>query len=128
VKLLDTSIAVDHLRGYRPATALFEGLIQADVHAAASELTRFELLSGVRPAQLSAPEELFGVIEWVPVVEEMTRQASEFARFYRRSHSGIGVVDYLIAGTAAVLDAELLTLNVRHFPMFDGLRAPYRYD
>jgi len=128
VKLLDTSIAVDHLRGYPPATALLEGIIETDVRAAASELTRFELLAGVRPHELSALEELFGVIEWVPVVEEMARQAAGFARSYRRSHSGIGVADYLIAGTVAVLGAELLTLNIRHFPMFDGLRAPYRYD
>jgi predicted nucleic acid-binding protein len=34
-------------------------------------------------------------------------------------------VDHLIAATALVLDAELLTMNVRHFPMLAGLSAPY---
>jgi predicted nucleic acid-binding protein len=31
----------------------------------------------------------------------------------------------VIAATAIVLDAELLTTNVRHFPMLEGLRAAY---
>jgi len=34
-------------------------------------------------------------------------------------------VDAAISSTAIVLDAELLTTNLRHFPMLKGLRAPY---
>lgn len=49
----------------------------------------------------------------------------KLARQYRRSHNGIDVVDYLIAATAIVIDADLLTTNVRHFPMFDQLAPPY---
>jgi predicted nucleic acid-binding protein len=43
----------------------------------------------------------------------------------RLSHSGIDDADYLIAATAIVLDADLLTTNTRHFPMLKGLRPPY---
>jgi hypothetical protein len=32
----------------------------------------------------------------------------------------------VIAATAKELGADLVTLNVKHFPMFPGLRAPYR--
>jgi predicted nucleic acid-binding protein len=31
----------------------------------------------------------------------------------------------VIAATATLLDARLLTMNVRHFPMFPGLAVPY---
>lgn len=31
----------------------------------------------------------------------------------------------MIAATAIVLDADLLTTNVKHFPMLAGLQAPY---
>ena len=41
------------------------------------------------------------------------------------AYSGIDAADYLIAATALVLDAEVLTTNVRHFPMFTGLRPAY---
>jgi predicted nucleic acid-binding protein len=36
------------------------------------------------------------------------------------------VSDYLIAATADVIGAQPATLNVKHFPMFEGLRAPFR--
>ena len=33
--------------------------------------------------------------------------------------------DYLVAATSIVLGAPLLTTNVRHFPMFEGLEPAY---
>ncbi len=128
MRLLDTSVAVDHLRDHAPATALLRELVGSAEPVVASELTRFELLTGARPAEHAALEVFFSTIDWVPVTEDIARLAGEFARTYRRSHGGIGVVDYLLAGTAAALEAELITTNVRHFPMFGGLRPPYRYE
>jgi hypothetical protein len=127
VKLLDTSVAVDHLRGYRPATLLIEDLVRSRDSLVASELTRFELLAGARPDEHDDLESFFSVLDWIPVTEDVTRRAGEFARTYRRSHSGIGVVGYLLAGTVCAVSAELVTINVRHFPMFDDLRPPYEY-
>jgi len=127
VKLLDTSVAVDHLRGYGPATALLEDLVRSHESVVASELTRFELLAGARPDEHDRLESFFSVLGWVPVTDDVTRCAGEYARSYRRSHSGIGVVDYLLAGTVAAVGADLVTINVRHFPMFDDLRPPYIY-
>lgn len=122
MKLLDTSVAVDHLRGYGPATALLEDLVSHE-SVVASELTRFELLAGARPDDL---ENFFSVVDWIPVTEDVPRRAGEYARAYRRSHSGIGVIDYLLAGTASAVGADLVT-NVGHFPMFDDLRPAYEY-
>ncbi|MGH9102520.1 MAG: type II toxin-antitoxin system VapC family toxin, partial [Acidimicrobiales bacterium] len=125
MRLLDTSVAVDHLRSHRPATALLESLVGAGERIAASELTRFELLAGARPGEHRRLEDLFSVLDWVPVTEDIARRAGAYARSYRRSHSGIGVVDYLLAGTASAVGVDLLTVNVRHFPMFEDLAAPY---
>jgi len=44
---------------------------------------------------------------------------------WRASHPGIGVADLAIAATAEQLGAPLATRNVRHFPMFADLKAPY---
>jgi hypothetical protein len=51
--------------------------------------------------------------------------AASLARKHRKAHNGIDDADYLIAATTIVCDGELLTTNVRHFPMFPGLAAPY---
>lgn len=127
MKLLDTSVAVDHLRGYGPATALLEDLVRSTESVVASELTRFELLAGARRDERDRLEDFFSVIDWVPVTEDVARRAGEYAHLYRRSHSGIGIVDYLLAGTVSAVEADLVTINVRHFPMFDDLRPPYDY-
>ncbi len=125
MKLIDTTVAVDHLRGTTPAVALVTGLVEEGETLAASELIRFELLAGVRPHEIEALEQFFTSLVWLAVDEEITRTAGSLARKHRKSHSGIDDVDYLIAATAIVVDADLLTTNVRHFPMLEGLRAPY---
>jgi predicted nucleic acid-binding protein len=55
----------------------------------------------------------------------MARTAGELAQRHRRSHSSIDDIDYLIAATTLLLEADLLTTNVRHFPMLRGLEPAY---
>jgi predicted nucleic acid-binding protein len=125
VKLLDTTVAIDHLRGRDSAVDLLRRLVAAEETVLASEVVRFELLAGVRDDELEALEQFFSVLSWVPVDEGVSQTAGLLARKDRTAHSGIDDVDYLIAATALVLDAELLTTNVRHFPMLAGLQSPY---
>ena len=125
MRLLDTAVAVDHLRGVPAATELLTSLIAGGDELAASELVRFELVAGVHDEELAALEDFFIAVAWAPVTGAVARRAGELARRYRRSHSGIDDVDYLIAATALELDAGLLTTNVRHFPMLPGLEPAY---
>ena len=125
MKLLDTSVAIDHLRGLPEAVELLSGLIEAEEMLLASEVVRFELLAGVRKGEVEALEQFFSAISWVPVGEEVARSAGELAQGHRRSHSGIDDADYLIAATALLLETALLTTNVRHFPMIAGLQPAY---
>ncbi len=125
MKLIDTTVAVDHLRGMEPAVALMTSLAEEGETLAASELVRFELLAGVQPRETDALEQFFSSLAWLIVDEDITRTAGSLARKHRRAHSGIDDADYLIAATVIVCDADLLTTNVRHFPMFPGLVPPY---
>jgi len=121
--LLDTSIVVDVLRQHGSALK-FTGSL--DESPTCSELTRVEIMKGLRSAERSPTEILFRTFTWIGVDESIARRAGELGRIYRRSHSGIGIPDLIIAATAQELGLELATMNVRHFPMFKGLRAPYR--
>lgn len=69
--------------------------------------------------------QVFSVIAWVPIDEVVARTAGSLARTHRPSQGGIDDADCLIAATALVLDAELLTTNTRHFPMLEGRRPLY---
>ena len=125
MKLIDSSVAIDHLRGTEPATALLSGLVEEGETLLSSELVRFELLSGVRPNEIDAFEQFCSSLVWIAVDEDIARTGGSLARKYRKAHSGIDDADYLIAATAIVVDAGLLTTNVRHFPMFGDLSSPY---
>ena len=123
---VDTNVAIDVLRARPRAVALLDGHLDAGDALAISVLTRFELFAGARPAELAALNEHLGVYSEVPVDDRIAERAAEHSRQFRRSHSSIDAIDYLIAASAEVHGAELLTLNVRHFPMFAGLAPAYR--
>lgn len=65
------------------------------------------------------------MLSWVPIEETVTRIAGSLARRHRQAYSAIDDAGYLIAATAILLEADLLTSNVRHFPMLTGLRSAY---
>lgn len=119
--VLDTTVLVDVLRGHRPA---LEWLRSLDVLPACSELTRVEVLRGLRTRERQAGETLMGSLRWVAVDEEIARRAGTLGLNWRRSHR-LGMVALVIAATAQALDASLATSNIRHFPMFEGLEPPY---
>lgn len=120
--VLDTSVLIDHLRGSPSATAYLASL---DGRPSCSEISRVEVIQGLRSSERRAADRLFAVIAWVPVTESVARRAGELGRRWRRSHPGIGVADLAIAATAEEIGAGLVTRNLKHFPMFEGLRAPY---
>lgn len=125
MKVIDTTVAVDHLRGLQAATTLLSEIVAAGNDVYASELVRFELLAGVRERERPALEGFMSALDWVPVDESVARLAGQLARRFRRSHAGIDAADYLVAATAHLLRADLLTTNVRHFPMLERLRPAY---
>lgn len=120
--LLDTTVLVDHLRGSPSAGKYIAAL---GTPPSCSEVSRVEILQGARSAEQRRIERLFALITWIPVDEKVSRRAGELGQRWRRSHSGIGVTDLLIAASAEVLEIPLATNNLKHFPMFEGLRAPY---
>jgi predicted nucleic acid-binding protein len=123
--LADTSVLVDYLRGVEPARELLRSAFEREEVVAASVLTRIELSIGMRPSERRATDALMGALRWLTVDTTVTAQADAFARRYARSHSGIDAVDYCVAASALVSGLELWTLNIRHFPMFDGLLPPW---
>lgn len=121
VTVLDTTVLIDVLRGNEAAVAWLSSHDEVPV---CSEVTRAEVLRGVRSSERSATERLLNALRWIPVDERVSRRAGELGRAHRRRHT-LAVADLLIAATAMELDATLATANTKHFPMFPRLRPPY---
>jgi predicted nucleic acid-binding protein len=123
--LLDTSVLIDLLRGHEGARDALDRAYDEGEHLAAATLTKVELLRGMRSAEKGAVRALLDALLLVPLDDAVAERAGAYARRYRASHQGVDVPDFVIAATATHVDASLWTRNVRHFPMFEGLTAPY---
>lgn len=118
----DTTVLIDFIRGRAAAQQYVRRVAGV---ARCSEVTRVELLQGVGSGERSVTARLLASFLWIPVDAAIANRAGDLGRRYRRSHSGIGVADLIVAATALELGAPLATSNVRHFPMFPGLRPAY---
>jgi hypothetical protein len=122
--LVDTSVVIDYLRGHPGAAELLEAERAASpLHA--SEITRVEVLAGMRPEEEEGTRSLLSTLIWHPVDSEVAEEAGALGRKWFPGHQAIDSADLAIAATALRVDARLLTKNVRHFPIFAALRAPY---
>jgi predicted nucleic acid-binding protein len=122
--VVDTSVLIDVLRGQDDAKAvLMDARAKGQLHA--SEVSRLEVLAGMRAGEESATRGLLNAMIWHPVDELISELAGELGRSWLPGNRGIDSADLAIAATALSLDTVPLTLNIKHFPMFAGLKAPY---
>jgi predicted nucleic acid-binding protein len=124
VILVDSDVLIAHLRGVDAARDWLIGT-RKNGPLAISVVSIAELVGGMRSIERREVWRLLASFRAEPTTEVIARRAGEMMRRYRRSHTGIGLGDYLIAATADVKGLQLATLNVRHFPMFKNLRPPF---
>jgi predicted nucleic acid-binding protein len=122
ILLLDTDVLVDFLRGHSEAVAF------VNAHSARiilSSIVVAELYAGVRGDREQAVlEALVSLFRVVPVSGEIAKTGGLYKRDYGKSH-GVGLADAILAATAESENAELKTLNTKHYPMLQGLRPAY---
>lgn len=124
--LVDSDVLIANLRGIPTARDWLLEARRDTGPLAISAVTVTEVAGGMRSPERRQVSRLLASMQTVPVTERIAWRAAEFMRAHRRSHQGIGLGDYLIAATAEVEGLDLATLNVRHFPMIDGLEAPFQ--
>ncbi len=123
MEVVDTSIFIDHLRGHKPSSDFFTSLDGKVLLFSA--LSEAELLSG---KSCNNPEQRENVLQflkrWKKI--DVTNPIAMKAGDLRRANE-ITLSDAIIAATAIVYSAELLTRDVSDFKNIEGLkvRVPY---
>jgi predicted nucleic acid-binding protein len=120
--LVDADVLVDYFRGYPQAVSLVKE--QTD-RIILSAITVGELYAGVRGQDEREMVDDFVLLHpVVPLTTEIAKDAGLLRRDYGRSH-GVGLMDAIVAATAQAENADLWTLNLKHFPMFPDLKRAY---
>jgi predicted nucleic acid-binding protein len=121
--LLDTDILVDFFRGHNKAVAFVNA---HSVRIILSSIVVAELYAGVKgDAEQAALENFISLFRVVPVSAEIAKAGGLYRRDYGKSH-GVGLADAILVATAEAENAELKTLNTKHYPMLKGLRPAYK--
>ena len=120
--IIDTDVAIDYLRDRAEAVAYLDNLTDEQLLSA---VTVAELYSGVRDGdERTALDAFVAAFEIVPIDTPIGVQGGLFRRDFFKSHN-VGLADALIAATAVVRQATLVTLNKKHFPMLATVIVPY---
>lgn len=121
--LIDSDVVIEYLRG-RPAAVQFMERLEGKLLLSA--ITVAELFAGLKgDTEERALEQFLLAFEVLPIDEHVARVAGALRREYGTRH-GTGLADALLAATAQARQATLVTFNIRHFPMLNALRTPYR--
>ena len=121
--LLDTDILVDFFRGHVKAVAFMNKYSDRII---LSSIVVAELFAGAKgSAEQVALEEFVSLFRVVPVNVEIAKAGGLYKSKFGKSH-GVGLADAILAATAETENAELKTLNTKHYPMLKGLTPAYR--
>ena len=121
--LLDTDVLVDFFRGYIDAITFVNAHSDRII---LSSIVIAELYAGVKgDAEQAVLENFISLFRVVPVSAEIAKAGGLYKRDYGKSH-GVGIADAILAATAEAENAELKTLNTKHYPMLKGLRPAYK--
>ena len=133
--LCDTTFLIDLVSGDEGAATKARELDEVASLVAISVITVHEYLRGIyylywdrkelRDKLREAREDLRR-FEIIPFDEEIAEVAAEIDAKLVRSGTPIGYPDVVIAATALSRDLTLVTRNIRHFSLVQGLRVePY---
>ena len=123
--VIDSSIFIDHLRSYPPALEFFNKLSFNPQNVLFSAITETELIKGKSCSDNNVRSLVINMLNGlskIPVDNMIALKAGDLSRIY-----GTDMPDSIIAATAIICKAELLTRNVKDFEKIDGLkvRSPY---
>jgi predicted nucleic acid-binding protein len=121
--IIDTDVMIDFIRGQKQAVEL---VVENRKSIILSAMVVAELMAGYRSnEERSKIERLISRAKVIPVSAPLASYAGLYLKQYRKSH-GLDIADAIIAATADEQNAELKTLNVKHYPMFERLKPAYR--
>jgi predicted nucleic acid-binding protein len=113
--LLDTTVLIDVARRREPATSWLNRIVRRPIQTCVSAVTVAEFFAGVRPEQRRDWQYFIdGLTHW-EVTKEIAIRAGVLRYDLARQGRTVQIADALIAATAVVHGAALVTANITDF-------------
>ena len=123
VILLDTDVLIDFFRGYEKAVTFVNA---NSTRIILSSIVVAELYAGVKGEDEEiAMDNFVSLFRIVHVNKAIAKAGGLYKQAYGKSH-GVGLAEAILAATAVVENAEMKTLNIKHYPMLKDLRPAYK--
>src|SRR5713226_6338432 len=115
--LLDSDAVIHLLRGTPACVAFVEGLRTQGDMLCTSDVVIAKVFSGQHPEHRAVARRLLGSFSFLPTRPAAAELAGEWRYRYRRQGIQISTTDALIAATAFIYQVDVVTGNVKDYPM-----------
>ena len=122
--LYDTDVLIDFFKNQSASVEFINN--HFNEFSMISVITAAELYSGIKNHKEQEIIEAFlQEFRCISLTYDIAVKGGQIRHRYYKSH-GVGLADALIAATAQIHHATLITLNKKHYPMVKDLLVPYR--
>lgn len=116
--LIDTDVLIWVLRGNKEYEELLLRLKDKGP-LAISTITVAEIYKNIYPSEMIKTENLLNEFQMYEVNSSIAKQAGLYWQQYSKKLKNLSLTDCLVAATVNINSLELVSLNVKHFPMTD---------
>lgn len=116
--LIDTDILIWVLRGNKQYENLLQNLKDKGL-LSISTITIAEIYKNIFPSEILRTENLLNEFQALDVDSTIAKQGGLYWQQFIKQVKSLSLTDCLIAATANVNNATLVSLNTKHFPMKD---------
>lgn len=117
--LLDTTVLIAHLRGDEEVASFVLDLTSRGHSLCVNCVNVAEIARGIRPREREAAGALLDRLAFLVTSKEAAVRAGRYQAEFEKRGQTVLLADALMAGTARVHGAVLVTDNVADFPMRD---------
>lgn len=115
--LIDTSILIACLRGYKDELICIEKLLEQGAGLGCCSIVITEIYAGIRQKEKTKTETFINSLGFYPITRDIAKLAGEYIQNYSKKGITLSLADATIGAVINAYKLKLLTYNKTHYPM-----------
>jgi predicted nucleic acid-binding protein len=115
--LIDTSILIACLRGYKDEVTRIEKLLEQGCNLGCCSIIVTEIYAGLREKEKTKTETFINSLKFYPITRDIAKLAGKYIQNYSKRGITLSIADATIGAVTNAYKLKLLTYNKKHYPM-----------